>query len=209
MSCGRLMSLKNLAVNTNISRKFSDMVSALIIASKGSEDIELVTPVDVLRRSKVEVTVASLQDTDTVLCTNGSEYKVNAKLSDVKGRLFDAVILPGGLPGSQAFAASPVVGEILKNHEQNGKVVAAICAAPIAFAAHKIAPGATLTSYPCFEDQLVQAGYKYVHDRVAVHNGKVVTSRGPATAMDFSFKLSEILAGEDEANEVKKHMLII
>ncbi|CEF62549.1 Protein DJ-1 [Strongyloides ratti] len=185
------------------------MVSALIIASKGSEDIELVTPVDVLRRSKVDVTVASLQDTETVLCTNGSEYKVNCKLSDVKGKTFDAVILPGGGPGSKAFAESSVVGEILKNHEENGKIIAAICAAPIAFSAHKIASGATITSYPCFEEELVKAGYKYSTDRVVVYNDKVVTSRGPGTAMDFSFKLSEMLAGKGKADEVRKAMLII
>uniref|UniRef100_A0A0K0E0B4 D-lactate dehydratase n=1 Tax=Strongyloides stercoralis TaxID=6248 RepID=A0A0K0E0B4_STRER len=206
---GGLLSLKHFVSTINSTRKFSDMVSALVIASNGSEDIELVTPVDVLRRSNIEVTVASLQDTETITCTNGSEFKVNSKLSDVKGKTFDAVILPGGGPGSKAFAESSLVGEILKNHEGKGKVVAAICAAPIAFASHKIASGGTLTSYPCFEEELVKAGYKYSTDRVVVYGDKIVTSRGPGTAMDFAFKLSEMLAGKEKADEVRKAMLII
>uniref|UniRef100_A0A0N4ZR77 D-lactate dehydratase n=1 Tax=Parastrongyloides trichosuri TaxID=131310 RepID=A0A0N4ZR77_PARTI len=204
-----MVSSDNLPKNHRIAEKFPGTSTALIIASHGSEDIELVTSIDVLRRCGVEVTVASLQDSETIKCTNGTEIKVDVKLSDVKTKLFHAIVLPGGGPGSKAFCESSTVGEILKAHEKDERIIAAICAAPTAISAHKISPGCNLTSYPCFSQQLIDNGYKYSEDRVVVHNERIITSRGPATAMEFAFVVSDYLVGEVKVNEVKKAMLII
>jgi protein DJ-1 len=82
--------------------------------------------------------------------------------------------------------------------------VAAICAAPIAFASHEIAKGGTLTSYPSVKDRIVAAGYNYAEaENVCVHNGNVVTSKGPGTAFDFALKLVELLVGGEKAETVK------
>jgi protein DJ-1 len=79
----------------------------------------------------------------------------NLCLKDVADKSFDAVILPGGGKGAENLAASESVKIILKNHQNSGKILAAICAAPIAFKAHGIGKGKTITSYPCFKVKLI------------------------------------------------------
>ncbi|KAK0398049.1 hypothetical protein QR680_002402 [Steinernema hermaphroditum] len=144
------------------------MSSALVVASNGSEDMELVISVDVLRRANVKVTVAGLQDADRITCARGTTIIVDEKLEDVASKIYDVVVLPGGQPGSNNFAASSVVGDVLRAHEKAGSLIAAICAAPIALKSHGIAMDATLTSYPGVSDEIQKAGYKYSEDRVGM-----------------------------------------
>ena len=80
---------------------------------------------------------------------------------------FDAVLLPGGLKGSEALFNSKAVGDVLKKHEGNGSIIAAICAAPTALKNHGIFLGKTVTSYPSVKDKL-EGSYKYSEDRVVV-----------------------------------------
>uniref|UniRef100_A0A915ELC6 DJ-1/PfpI domain-containing protein n=1 Tax=Ditylenchus dipsaci TaxID=166011 RepID=A0A915ELC6_9BILA len=120
---------------------------------------------------------------------------------------FDAVILPGGLQGSEALAQNSHVGEILHKHESQGKILAAICAGPLCFKAHNIFPGATLTSYPAVKDQFEDSGYTYSEDKVVVWKN-LVTSRGPGTTFDFAFKLVEMLVGSEKEQEVRKACLL-
>ncbi|CAD5217570.1 unnamed protein product [Bursaphelenchus xylophilus] len=181
--------------------------TALIIASDGSEDIELTVVSDVLRRANVEVTIASLQNKPTIELARKLKINVDKLLNEVKDTEFDAVILPGGQPGSDNLAADATVGEVLRRHEAAGKIVAAICAAPIAFKAHGIAKGGVLTSYPSFGDRLKEGGYQYSEDRVVVYKS-VVTSRGPGTAFDFALKIVQLLAGDEVAQKVRSAMLL-
>jgi protein DJ-1 len=95
----------------------------------------------------------------------------------------------------------------LSHHEKAGKIVAAICAAPIAFVSHGIGVGGTLTSYPSFKDKIVGGGYTYSEDKVSVWKN-VVTSRGPGTAFDFALKLVELLTTLEKADEVRKGLLL-
>lgn len=117
------------------------------------------------------------------------------------------IVLPGGLGGSQAMAESSLVGDILRDQESNGKLIAAICAAPTALLAHKIALGKSLTSYPSVKDKL-SADYKYVDDKLVVQDGQLITSRGPGTAFLFGLKIVEVLVGAEKAKEVAKGMLV-
>uniref|UniRef100_A0A1I7Z9F7 D-lactate dehydratase n=2 Tax=Steinernema glaseri TaxID=37863 RepID=A0A1I7Z9F7_9BILA len=183
------------------------MHSALIVASDGSEDMELVISVDILRRANIQVTIAGLQDADRVTCARGTTIVVDEKLADVANKTYDLVVLPGGQPGSNNFASSSLVGDVLRAHEKAGALIGAICAAPIALQSHKIALDATLTSYPSVRGQLEDAGYKYSEDRVVV-SGKLVTSRGPGTAFDFALKLVELLEGQEKSNDIAKAALV-
>lgn len=119
---------------------------------------------------------------------------------------FDAILLPGGLGGSDAFAKSTVVGEMLKRQESEGRIIAAICAAPIVLLANSIGFGKSITSYPSFKDRFSQ--YTYVDDQIVVHDGQFLTSRGPGTAMVFALKLVEIMSSAEKATEVAKGMLL-
>lgn len=120
--------------------------------------------------------------------------------------MFDVVILPGGLAGTEAFVKSQLVGEILKAQETSGRLVAAICAAPLALKAHQIALGKSLTSYPSVKDKLTD-DYKYIDDQLVVQDGQLITSRGPGTAFQFGLKITEVLVGADKAKQVANGLL--
>lgn len=121
--------------------------------------------------------------------------------------VFDVVILPGGLGGTEAFIKSELVGGILKTQESSGRLIAAICAAPLALHAHKIALGKSLTSYPSVKDQLT-ADYKYIDDKLVVQDGKLITSRGPGTAFQFGLEIAKVLVGEEKSKQVAKGLLL-
>lgn len=120
---------------------------------------------------------------------------------------FDVIVLPGGLGGSKALAESPLVGDLLRNQEPNGKLIAAICAAPTALLAHKIGLGKSITSYPSVKDKLV-ADYKYVDGQSVVDDKQLITSRGPGTAFAWAIKIVETLVGGEKAGEVSKGLLL-
>lgn len=181
---------------------------ALVFLAPGAEEMEFVISVDVLRRGGVEVTVASLADKSPVICSRGVVICPDAGLSEVSSCSFDAVVLPGGLGGSKALAASLEVGKILKHHETCGKIIAAICAAPTALKTHCIGFGKNITSYPSTEKAMLEGdSYNYKQDNIVV-DGTLITSRGPGTAYLFALTLLEQLAGKEKAREVAKGMLV-
>lgn len=105
------------------------------------------------------------------------------------------------------MSESKFLGDLLKRQESDGRIIAAICAAPAALLAHSIGIGKSITSYPSFKDQLA-AKYKYIDDQIVVQDGQLLTSRGPGTATVFAFKLVEILVGIEKSQEVAKGMLL-
>ncbi|XP_013136396.1 PREDICTED: protein deglycase DJ-1-like [Papilio polytes] len=183
--------------------------SALVILAQGAEEMETVITVDMLRRGGVTVTLAGLDSNAPVLCSRQITLVPDKSLSDAlaENPQFDAVILPGGLEGSDRLSKSSVVGTLLKDHEKNGKIVAAICAAPTAFVAHGVAKGKKLTSYPTTKDKIT-GDYTYVEGERVVVDDNIVTSRGPGTAYWFGLKLIEMLTGKEKADQVEKGMII-
>lgn len=104
------------------------------------------------------------------------------------------------------MSGSALVGEILKYQEESDKFIAAICAAPTALQAHSIGFGKSITSYPAFKDKLT-GNYKYSENAVE-QDGKLITSRGPATVFAFALKISESLVGVEKTKEVSTGMLL-
>ncbi|XP_063392410.1 protein dj-1beta-like isoform X2 [Cydia fagiglandana] len=183
--------------------------TALVILAQGAEEMETVITVDMLRRSGVTVTVAGLDGSAPVLCSRQITLVPDKALADALADTpqYDAVILPGGLEGSDRLSKSSVVGTLLKEHEKAGKIVAAICAAPTAFVAHGIGRGKRVTSYPTTKDKITD-DYTYVEGERVVVDGNVVTSRGPGTAYWFGLSLIEQLVGKEKADQVEKGMVI-
>ncbi|XP_028178920.1 protein dj-1beta-like isoform X1 [Ostrinia furnacalis] len=184
--------------------------TALVILAQGAEEMETVITVDMLRRGGVDVTMAGLDSDAPVLCSRNVTLVPNKSLADALAEKpqYDAVILPGGLEGSDRLSKSSVVGTLLKEHEKAGKIVAAICAAPTAFVAHGIARGKRVTSYPSTKNKMPAADYTYVEGERVVVDGNIVTSRGPGTAYWFGLSLIELLADKDTAAQVEKGMII-
>ncbi|KZS22033.1 Protein deglycase DJ-1 [Daphnia magna] len=180
---------------------------ALIILAEGAEEMEAVITIDTLRRGGIDVTVAGLAGKDTVKCSRMVSIVPDTSLEEAHATSpYDAVILPGGLKGSELLSESPLVGQILKQHENGGQIIAAICAAPIAFKSHSIALGKQITSYPIMKERLVE-NYKYVDERVMV-DGNVTTSQGPGTAFEFALSLVKQLAGKEAADPLINQMLL-
>ncbi|XP_045161187.2 Parkinson disease protein 7 homolog [Mercenaria mercenaria] len=184
----------------------SAMPKALVILSEGAEEMETVITVDVLRRGGIEVTLAGLTGADPVLCSRNVKIVPDAALSDAVSKgPYDVVVCPGGAKGAQNLAESQEVGKILQEQEKGGRLIAAVCAAPIALASHKIGQGKNVTSHPSVKDKV--GDHKYSEERV-VQDGKLITSRGPGTCFEFALKIVESLLGEEKANSLVAPMLL-
>lgn len=154
------------------------------------------------------MTVAGLESSPgDVLCSRNIVIKSEKSVNDVKDQTFDAVVLPGGLGGSKAMASNSTVGEIIRKQFDSGRLLAAICAAPIALHEHKIGFGMCITSYPAFKEQL-EKDYTYVPIANVVKDANLITSKGPGTAFDFALKIADELVGFDKAKEVAQGLLL-
>ena len=152
------------------------MKRALVILATGAEEMETVITVDVLRRGGIEVTLAGLEGSGPVVCSRNVKVVPDCALSEAQGT-FDVIVLPGGAKGAENLAQAPAVQKLLQVQEQSGRLIAALCAAPIALAAAGVAKGRELTSHPSVKEKVAAHG-KYSEARV-VRDGKIITSRGP------------------------------
>jgi 4-methyl-5(b-hydroxyethyl)-thiazole monophosphate biosynthesis len=174
----------------------------LCLLFPGFEEIETVAPIDLLRRAGVEVVVASV--TGDKLVTGRCQVTVQSDvaLSDVAEQVFDLLLIPGG-PGVKALRADGRAARLAEQFAQAGKEVAAICAAPTVLADAGLLAGKRFTSHAGVMDELPQS---LVHERV-VEDGKLTTSRGAATAVDFGLALVRRLCGDAAAQEVAKGIM--
>ena len=179
--------------------------TALVILAAGAEEMELSIIVDVLRRAGVKVTLAGLSGSAPVTCSRGLRVVPDVALGDVAGS-FDAVVLPGGAQGAENLASSPLVGRHLKSQWQRGRVVAAICAAPLALQRHEIGLGETITCHPSVSASLQEA-YALSTERV-VESGILVTSQGPGTSFEFALALVRRLRGPDVERQVAGPLIL-
>lgn len=177
------------------------MPSVLVPLAPGFEDLEATTIVDILRRAGVEVITAGLAP-GLVQGSRGLRVQPDVALDEVLERDFDMIALPGGMPGSEHLKNDPRVQALLKRMSNEGRYTAAICAAPMALAAAGLLDGRRATSYPGVVDKLDLPGTVYLSEPVVV-DGKVVTSRGPGTAMDFALALAELLLGRTVRDQVE------
>ncbi len=180
---------------------------AVILLAEGFEEIEFSVPTDVLRRAGVEVTVAGVSG-ETVTGSHGIKITADKLLNDLleDGEEFDAVILPGGLPGAYNLRDSEAVSMMVKNTFAAGKIVAAICAAPLVLNANGILAGKRFTAYP--EKSLFPAYGAEPSELPAVQDGNVVTGRGPGAAFDFAFAVLKALGMEKHAGLLAEGMLV-
>jgi 4-methyl-5(b-hydroxyethyl)-thiazole monophosphate biosynthesis len=176
----------------------------VVVLAPGFEEIEAVTPIDVLRRAGLDVVVAGVGAT-AVQGSHGVTYQCDVALEDIQSTP-RAIVLPGGLPGSENLGKSGAVKELTLKVHENGGICAAICAAPaFTLAKFGLLNGRTATCYPSFEKEF-DSSTKPSEDRVVV-DGNIVTSRGPGTSLEFSLKLAGILAGPSAEKELQDQML--
>lgn len=175
------------------------MAKVLVPLAQGCEELEAVTIIDLLRRAGIEVTTAGLTP-GIVKASRGVQLVPDVTLDIALQDPYDMVVLPGGMPGAANLKADPRILRLLQDMAAAGKYTAAICAAPMALAEAGVLDGKQATSYPGFLDNLPGV---VVSTAAVVQDGKVLTSRGPGTAMDFALALVETLAGVDERQRVE------
>lgn len=178
----------------------------LVPLAEGFEEIEAVTIIDVLRRAGIEVVTASLAASTSVKGAHGISVAADTTLDASRSGRFDAVVLPGGMPGAAHLRDDARVLAALKSVVAQGGTAAAICAAPIALEAAGLLAGRRATGYPGFREQLASASAR-VEDRV-VEDGPIVTSCGPGTALEFALALAARLAGRKTADDLRAGMLV-
>lgn len=178
--------------------------TALIPVAHGSESLETVTLINVLRRAEVEVTVASIETELVVAGTRGVRLHADKRLLDTLGQKYDLIVLPGGEKGAEALNRHAPLVEMLQQQNDLKRWLAAICAAPaLTLAPHHLLDGRKATCFPAFKARL--PGYV---DQPVVVDGHIVTSQGPGTAMTFALILVELLAGPAKSREVAAGLLL-
>ena len=182
---------------------------ALVPIADGSEEIEAVTIIDVLRRAGVEVTVASVGvgKTKQITAARGTNIVADSFIADCADKAWDLIAVPGGIEGADHLAASEILDQLLRSQAQQGKFYAAICAAPAVVLGSKgLLADKTSTSHPRFYQSLI-AKEVDTESRVVV-DGNCITSQGPGTAIDFALELVEQICGIVKREEVASPLVL-
>jgi protein deglycase len=178
---------------------------AIIILADGFEEIEAITVVDILRRAGVEVTVCGL-DSEKVKGSKGIVVVADSILQENEA-VYDACILPGGMPGAENLASSNKVKKLLLNMNDKGKIIAAICAAPaVVLAPLGLLDDKSATSYPGMEESFSDST-NYEEDDVVIDEN-IITSQGPATALKFAISIVDALCGKAIAQKIASATLL-
>ncbi len=178
----------------------------VIVLAEGFEEIEAVTAVDVLRRADLDVILVGVGGT-AITGAHGVTYQCDAKIGEIL-ETPRAIILPGGMPGSENLGRSPAVESLTHAVFEAGGLCAAICAAPaLTFAKFGLLNGRVATCYPGFESEF--GSDTTASEERVVRDGQILTSRGPGTALEFSLALVEILASAEKAAGLREGMLVL
>jgi 4-methyl-5(b-hydroxyethyl)-thiazole monophosphate biosynthesis len=181
------------------------MASVLVPLANGCEELEAVTIIDLLVRAGVEVVSAGLAP-GPVKASRGVVITPDITLDEALKRDFDMIVLPGGLPGADYLNEDPRIQALLQKMAAEGRYTAAVCAAPKVLLSAGVLEGKRATSYPGSLAAMDTSTIDYREEAV-VQDGKVITSRGPGTAMAFALTLIENLVGREKRDEVAKGLL--
>ncbi len=173
--------------------------TVLVLLAGGTEEIEAVTTIDLLRRANIHVKVAG--ENEIVTCSRGVKIIPDMLIDHLNSEMeFAAIVLPGGQSGTLNLLNNDKVTKLLKKHNLRGGLIAAICAAPTILTAHKIIDNETrITAHPSVRDML--ANYNYIDENVVV-DGNFITSKAVGTTIDFALKIIERLQGIEIAKKV-------
>jgi protein deglycase len=181
------------------------MSRVLVPLAQGCEELEAITITDLLVRAGVSVTTCGLDD-KPVKASRGTTIIPDTSIDKVMDQHYDLIVLPGGLPGADHLRDNQALQTLLKKQAHDDRYLAAICAAPKALAEAGVLEGKTATSYPGVLEALDNKNISISHNAVEI-DGKVVTSRGPGTAMDFALTLIELLEGKHKRDEVNQQLV--
>ena len=182
------------------------MATILVVLAPGAEEIETVTVPDVLVRAGQQVVIASTTETPFVSGSRGIPLGAHTVLSLVRHQIFDLLYLPGGGGAAAIHRDDPRIQDLAAAQLAAGRLLAVICAAPIALVPRGLCRGRRLTSFPGVRSQVEPHCAAWLDQRVVV-DGNLITSQGAGTALALGLELARLIAGADVASKVAQDML--
>lgn len=164
----------------------------------GFEETEALAVVDVLRWADIEIDMIGISGTQ-VTGMHGIKVIMDKRLKEAKLEDYDGIVLPGGTPGYENLDKSDEIQRILKNFNESGKLIGAICYSPMLLAKAGVLDDKTATVYPGFEQ-----GVPYPREGRVIIDGNVITSQGPGTAIEFALKIIETIKGPEKARKIMR-----
>ncbi len=181
------------------------MKKILIHLSDGFEEIEAITPVDVLRRAGLDVVTVSINDTKAVTSKRNVIVMADQLFSETDYDQADMILLPGGQPGADNLNSHDGLKKQILRYHHDDKMLAAICAAPLVLGSTGILKNRRVTCFPGTEPKLT--GAMCTGNDVEI-DGNIITAKGPGVALKFSLTIVEKLLGKAKADELKKAMIV-
>lgn len=179
------------------------MKKVIVLLANGFEEIEALATVDIIRRANLTCDMVSIEE-EMVETSHGMFVKADKTIKNIEDS-YDAIILPGGMPGAKNLKENNEVIKLIKKFNSEGKLLGAICAAPIVLYEAGILQGKNYTCYPGFEKDMV--GCMYTGAMIEKY-GNIITGKGPGAAFDFAFTILRELGYETLLNSIKTGMLI-
>lgn len=181
------------------------MKTIFVFLAEGFEEIEALTPVDVLRRAGLVVQTVSIMDEQVVAGAHGVPVLADKMFAEINPEDAEMILLPGGLPGATNLDAHEGLGQLISDFAKAEKPLAAICAAPLVFGNRGLLQGKKATCYPGFETYLQGAEYTAA---LVEKDANFITGKGPGAALEFAFAIVEKYCGIGKVNELKQGMMI-
>lgn len=176
-----------------------------MLMADGFETVEALAPVDILRRAKVSLQLASA-DRQPVTSSHGVVVQPDIGLDGVNLEQCDMLILPGGGDGVKNLESNPAVKQLIRDASERGVYIAAICAAPAILADMGLLKGRSAVCHPSMRERLVAGGAIYVEDAGVVRDGTIVTAKAAGVSLDFGLTLVELLRDGSTAEQIKNEI---
>ncbi len=180
------------------------MKSVAVLVANGSEEMETVIVVDILRRAGLRVDLTALT-AGPIACSRGVCLESDRVLNNADLDDYDALVLPGGMEGMKCMRSDPRVIDAVRNANANSKLIGAICAAPLVLQEAGILNGRRTACHPGVASMLTEA--EHIDQRVVVDEN-LVTSQGPGTAIPFALKIVELLLDSNAGEQVAEGLVI-
>ncbi len=185
-------------------KKGEVQLKIIVFLAEGFEEVEAITVIDYLRRVGVDVDTVSITEQNEVEGAHSIKVIADLLIDDIKQEDYDGLVIPGGMPGATNLRDEKKVIDIVKKMNGGNKLIAAICAGPIVLEKAGVISGKKVTSYPGFDKELLSANYT---EEKVIKDGNIITSRGPALAVDFAIEIVGYLLCDKRAEALKKDIL--
>lgn len=180
------------------------MNEVIVFMTNGTEEVEALTVVDMLIRAGIKAVVSSIDSTYTITGSHGITIKADTTFEDIDWNEVKMIVLPGGMPGTNRLMDCEKLCNKIKEFNRDGKMLAAVCAAPSILGVNGILNGKNATCYPGYEEKLL--GANYIKQPV-VRDGNIITSRGLGTTIEFAAEIIKCLDSEEKAEALLRKII--